>query len=102
MLTDAAIRGAQDDLLGLKENIIIGHLIPAGTGMYRYQEVDVDAGTQPEAIAAAELRAQEALLPQLTDEELDELLKIEKSVVPVHGSGRPIGRPLSVWDMGLL
>jgi DNA-directed RNA polymerase subunit beta' len=39
VLTDAAIRGAKDDLLGLKENIIIGHLIPAGTGMYRYQEV---------------------------------------------------------------
>ncbi|HYD51117.1 MAG TPA: DNA-directed RNA polymerase subunit beta', partial [Gemmatimonadaceae bacterium] len=44
VLTDAAIRGAKDDLLGLKENIIIGHLIPAGTGMYRYQEVDVDLG----------------------------------------------------------
>jgi DNA-directed RNA polymerase subunit beta' len=38
VLTDAAIRGAKDDLLGLKENIIIGHLIPAGTGQYRYQE----------------------------------------------------------------
>jgi DNA-directed RNA polymerase subunit beta' len=44
VLTDAAIRGAKDDLLGLKENIIIGHLIPAGTGMYRYQEVDIDLG----------------------------------------------------------
>ncbi len=32
VLTDAAIRGAKDDLLGLKENIIIGHLIPAGSG----------------------------------------------------------------------
>src|SRR5690348_664207 len=42
VLTDAAIRGARDDLLGLKENIIIGHLIPAGTGMYRYNEVDMD------------------------------------------------------------
>jgi DNA-directed RNA polymerase subunit beta' len=42
VLTDAAIRGAQDDLLGLKENIIIGHLIPAGTGMYRYQEVEIE------------------------------------------------------------
>ena len=42
VLTDAAIRGAKDDLLGLKENIIIGHLIPAGTGMYRYQAVDMD------------------------------------------------------------
>ncbi len=42
VLTDAAIRGAKDDLLGLKENIIIGHLIPAGTGMYRYQDVEMD------------------------------------------------------------
>src|SRR2546429_414088 len=42
VLTDAAIRGAKDDLLGLKENIIIGHLIPAGTGMYRYQEVEIE------------------------------------------------------------
>ncbi|HVZ76746.1 MAG TPA: DNA-directed RNA polymerase subunit beta', partial [Gemmatimonadaceae bacterium] len=42
VLTDASIRGAKDDLLGLKENIIIGHLIPAGTGMYRYQAVEMD------------------------------------------------------------
>src|SRR5262249_103279 len=42
VLPAGAIRGARDDLLGPKENIIIGHLIPAGTGMYRYQEVDVD------------------------------------------------------------
>ncbi len=46
VLTDAAIRGARDDLLGLKENIIIGHLIPAGTGMYRYQEVEIE-GLEP-------------------------------------------------------
>jgi DNA-directed RNA polymerase subunit beta' len=42
VLTDAAIRGAKDDLLGLKENIIIGHLIPAGTGQYRYSDIDID------------------------------------------------------------
>src|SRR5471032_1273532 len=47
VLTDAAIRGARDELLGLKENIIIGHLIPAGTGMYRYQEVDMDIAPPP-------------------------------------------------------
>ena len=47
VLTDAAIRGAKDDLLGLKENIIIGHLIPAGTGMYRYQDVEIELA-QPE------------------------------------------------------
>jgi DNA-directed RNA polymerase subunit beta' len=40
VLTDAAVRGARDDLKGLKENIIIGHLIPAGTGVHRYHEVE--------------------------------------------------------------
>ena len=40
VLTDAAVRGARDDLKGLKENIIIGHLIPAGTGIHRYQGVE--------------------------------------------------------------
>jgi DNA-directed RNA polymerase subunit beta' len=43
VLTDAAIRGARDDLIGLKENIIIGHLIPAGTGVFRYQDVEFRA-----------------------------------------------------------
>jgi DNA-directed RNA polymerase subunit beta' len=42
VLTDAAIRGAKDDLLGLKENIIIGHLIPAGSGIYRYAEIEIE------------------------------------------------------------
>ena len=54
VLTDAAIRGAQDDLLGLKENIIIGHLIPAGTGMYRYQDVEIEGMEVPPAPAASE------------------------------------------------
>jgi DNA-directed RNA polymerase subunit beta' len=40
VLTDAAVRGARDDLRGLKENIIIGHLIPAGTGIHRWHEVE--------------------------------------------------------------
>ncbi|MEZ4415195.1 MAG: DNA-directed RNA polymerase subunit beta' [Gemmatimonadota bacterium] len=40
VLTDAAVRGARDELSGLKENIIIGHLIPAGTGVHRYNEVE--------------------------------------------------------------
>ncbi|HUP47652.1 MAG TPA: DNA-directed RNA polymerase subunit beta' [Thermoanaerobaculia bacterium] len=40
VLTDAAVRGARDNLIGLKENIIIGHLIPAGTGIYRYHDIE--------------------------------------------------------------
>jgi DNA-directed RNA polymerase subunit beta' len=42
VLTEAAIRGKSDSLLGLKENVIIGKLIPAGTGMTRYRSVEVD------------------------------------------------------------
>jgi DNA-directed RNA polymerase subunit beta' len=38
-LTNAAIAGSNDALRGLKENVIIGHLIPAGTGMRHYREV---------------------------------------------------------------
>jgi DNA-directed RNA polymerase subunit beta' len=44
VLTDAAVRGARDSLRGLKENIIIGHLVPAGTGIHRYQEVEFLVG----------------------------------------------------------
>ena len=41
VLTDAAIKGKIDPLLGLKENVIIGKLIPAGTGMKRYKDIDL-------------------------------------------------------------
>jgi len=41
MLTDAAASGKQDDLLGLKENVIVGHLIPAGTGFAAHRDVEV-------------------------------------------------------------
>ena len=42
VLTDAAIKGKVDPLIGLKENVIIGKLIPAGTGMKRYGNVKID------------------------------------------------------------
>ena len=42
VLTDAAIKGKVDPLLGLKENVIIGKLIPAGTGMAKYRNVEVE------------------------------------------------------------
>ncbi len=43
VLTDAAIKGKVDHLMGLKENVIIGKLIPAGTGMRRYNDVELEA-----------------------------------------------------------
>ena len=41
VLTDAAIRGKSDPLIGLKENVLIGKLVPAGTGMSVFRKVDV-------------------------------------------------------------
>ncbi|MCG6144877.1 DNA-directed RNA polymerase subunit beta' [Leptospira bandrabouensis] len=41
VLTDAAIKGKTDNLVGLKENVIIGHMIPAGTGMKKYRDIEV-------------------------------------------------------------
>jgi DNA-directed RNA polymerase subunit beta' len=46
VLTDAAVRGAMDQLRGLKENIIIGHLVPAGTGVHRFQDVEFLVGEE--------------------------------------------------------
>ena len=43
VLTDAAINGKIDPLIGLKENVIIGKLIPAGTGMKRYQDIKISS-----------------------------------------------------------
>jgi len=51
VLTEASIKGRQDQLLGLKENVIIGKLIPAGTGMTRYRNIEVHPvgmGPEPE------------------------------------------------------
>ncbi|MDZ4180254.1 MAG: DNA-directed RNA polymerase subunit beta' [Coriobacteriia bacterium] len=74
VLTDAAIAGKEDNLLGLKENVIIGKLIPAATGMKRYRGVNLTykgqkaewnaeaPGPLPE-FAPDELREIEALLP---------------------------------------
>ena len=41
VLTEAALKGASDHLIGLKENVLLGHLIPAGTGFRDYQDIRV-------------------------------------------------------------
>ena len=48
VLTEAAIKGKVDPLIGLKENVIIGKLIPAGTGMRKYRDVNLDTGMEEE------------------------------------------------------
>ncbi|MGT2637655.1 DNA-directed RNA polymerase subunit beta' [Streptococcus ratti] len=54
VLTDAAIRGKKDHLLGLKENVIIGKIIPAGTGMARYRNIEPQAVNEVELIEDTE------------------------------------------------
>merc|ERR1712098_830813 len=52
VLSEASIRGKQDGLLGLKENVIVGHLIPAGTGVRNYQEIIVGNNEEYESLVA--------------------------------------------------
>ena len=60
VLTDASIKGKVDDLMGLKENIIIGKLIPAGTGMKRYNDVEIDYETKDLEDAQIAMNIEEA------------------------------------------
>ena len=52
VLTEAAINGKIDPLLGLKENVIIGKLIPAGTGMQRYRQVELEGAIAPPQVSS--------------------------------------------------
>jgi DNA-directed RNA polymerase subunit beta' len=60
VLTEAALAGKVDELVGLKENVILGHLIPAGTGFRTFQESEVRI--RPEALAALAARKDRALV----------------------------------------
>jgi DNA-directed RNA polymerase subunit beta' len=73
VLTDAAIAGKEDNLLGLKENVIIGKLIPAATGMRRYRGVHLTYKGQSADWNAEENRGP---LPDFAPEELKELEKM--------------------------
>jgi DNA-directed RNA polymerase subunit beta' len=68
VLTEAALRGAEDRLIGLKENVLLGHLIPAGTGYRPYQDIRVKLLAEPlpeaqddESMLAEAVEAAEAL-----------------------------------------
>ncbi|MCL2746184.1 MAG: DNA-directed RNA polymerase subunit beta', partial [Coriobacteriia bacterium] len=75
VLAQAAIEAREDDLVGLKENVIIGKLVPAGTGMKRYRNVDVSyKGTR----IADENAADTALAPDALREDLMEI----ESMIP--------------------
>ena len=80
VLTEAAINGSRDHLIGLKENVIIGKLIPAGTGA-------------PANLAAAAERRRRAALEALAGESIEGMVSAEVRVQPVpRGRRRPAGR----------
>ncbi|PKQ15880.1 MAG: DNA-directed RNA polymerase subunit beta' [Actinobacteria bacterium HGW-Actinobacteria-7] len=87
VLTDAAIAGKEDELLGLKENVIIGKLIPAATGMRRYRDVKLSYRGQ----SIESESSHEGPLPDWAPEELKEI----EALLPV----RPEPGALSEADL---
>jgi DNA-directed RNA polymerase subunit beta' len=95
VLTDAAIKGKNDKLLGLKENVIIGKLIPAGTGMKKYRNIDLDYGVNTALIEAykemqREIEAEqeedmEDVVPVMSTE--DDMIAAEDFGAEVTGAG---------------
>jgi DNA-directed RNA polymerase subunit beta' len=67
VLTDAAIEGKVDRLLGLKENVIIGKLIPAATGLKRYRTIEIGPSDKVPASALARPQTEEQLLAALEE-----------------------------------
>ena len=70
VLTEAAIKGKVDHLVGLKENVIIGKLIPAGTGLKRYRDIQLDTGMPEEIPAEIPAESEETAEALPEDEEL--------------------------------
>ena len=81
VLTDAAIKGKVDPLIGLKENVLIGKLIPAGTGMRRYRATRLTTDANPVMEAALE---EDAVIADEIEEVIDaELLEEEAEVIGI-------------------
>ncbi|MBQ2455394.1 MAG: DNA-directed RNA polymerase subunit beta', partial [Firmicutes bacterium] len=77
VLTDAAIKGKSDNLDGLKENVIIGKLIPAGTGMKIYRNVNVDYGANAEFMESFNMKDIEPEYDEPSEEESSEPAAVE-------------------------
>ena len=86
VLTEAAIKGKVDHLVGLKENVIIGKLIPAGTGLKRYRDIQLDTGMPEEAPTVDEETAERLpedeetiTLEETVDAADDEIINAEEN-----------------------
>lgn len=80
VLTEAAIHGKVDPLIGLKENVIIGKLIPAGTGMKRYQKIQLDTDLDEEIDISEDDLSEEdfdfGLIEEISEEVTEENLEV--------------------------
>ena len=72
VLTDAAIKGKVDRLMGLKENVIIGKLIPAGTGMKKYEKVVIHSESLEDDMDEDEVPVVETVLAEPSEIELSD------------------------------
>ena len=91
VLTEAAIKGKVDHLVGLKENVIIGKLIPAGTGLKRYRDIQLDTGMPEEAPTVDEETAESLpedeetiTLEETVDAADDEIINAEENTDPTE------------------
>ena len=87
VLTEAAIKGKVDHLVGLKENVIIGKLIPAGTGLKRYRDIQLDTGMPEETLTVDEETAESLpedeetiTLEETADTADDEIINAEENI----------------------
>jgi DNA-directed RNA polymerase subunit beta' len=87
VLTDAAVKGRTDDLVGLKENVIIGRLIPAGSGFPAYRNIAVKTTREPiwaraPITALASMQEQEAVgeLEELSEEDIGDIRTLAESL----------------------
>jgi DNA-directed RNA polymerase subunit beta' len=79
VLTEAAIKGKIDPLIGLKENVLIGKLIPAGTGMKRYHNTKLNTDIEVETVETEEVEAEESVEEVYTmiSDEADDVIEVE-------------------------
>ena len=106
VLTEAAIEGRSDSLFGLKENVIIGKLIPAGTGMLEYREIDTEAPDyEPLPFYSSEVDGEfdgaEWLRNLSADQAADDAYSASLSLVPnAEGAGAEVVDVQVVEDTG--
>jgi len=76
VLTEAAVNGSRDDLRGLKENVIVGRLIPAGTGLAHHLERRRNRAEATKDVATRALEAAQEMIPVISVESKEDIQEI--------------------------